>query len=62
MGDSLNDAPMFNAFPLSVGVANVLEVWEELEAFPRFVTRAREGAGFVELANRILKARGQKRV
>lgn len=62
VGDSLNDAPMFNAFPLSVGVANVLEVWEELEAFPRFVTRAREGAGFVELANRILKARGQKRV
>jgi hydroxymethylpyrimidine pyrophosphatase-like HAD family hydrolase len=57
VGDSLNDAPMFDAFDLSVGVANVLEVLSELRAAPKFVTEAREGQGFAELATAILAAR-----
>jgi hydroxymethylpyrimidine pyrophosphatase-like HAD family hydrolase len=50
VGDALNDAPMFGGFPNSVGVANVRDWWDELQHTPRFVTDAREGAGFRELA------------
>jgi len=57
VGDSLNDAPLFAAFPLSVGVANVRAVLELLEHRPRFVTRAPEGGGFEEVARAVLRAR-----
>lgn len=57
VGDSFNDAPMFGAFPLSIGVANVRDVLEQLEAKPRFVTRGREGKGFGEVADAIVRAR-----
>ncbi len=48
---------MFGAFPLSIGVANVRDVLEQLDARPRFVTRAREGKGFGEVADAIMRAR-----
>ena len=57
VGDSFNDAPMFGAFPLSIGVANVRDVLEQLGNKPRFVTRAREGKGFGEVADAIVRAR-----
>src|SRR5262249_53787591 len=57
LGDSLNDAPLFAAVSLSVGVANVRAVLDLLEYRPRFVTRAPEGAGFEELARAVLRAR-----
>ena len=57
VGDSLNDAPLFAAVPLSVGVANVRAVLELLAHRPRFVTRAPEGAGFEEVARAVLRAR-----
>lgn len=57
VGDSLNDAPLFHRVPLSVGVANVLEVLPELSHRPRYVTQAREGNGFVELVDAMLAAR-----
>ncbi len=56
-GDSPNDAPMFSYFPCAVGVANVLDFAERLTAWPAFVTAARSGAGFAELADAILAAR-----
>ncbi len=59
VGDSFNDEPMFRAFSLSVGVANVLAIAKELEFPPVFVTRAREGRGFGEVDDAI--ARQQKR-
>lgn len=49
VGDSFNDAPMFGAFALSVGVANVLDVVDQLAARPAFITRAREAHGFTEV-------------
>ena len=49
-GDSPNDAPLFGYFPNAVGVANVLDFRDRMAAWPRFVTRARAGAGFAELA------------
>lgn len=61
LGDSLNDAPLFARFPLSVGVANVREVLAELPVAPRYVTQRPEGHGFAELVRAILSARGKVR-
>jgi hypothetical protein len=57
IGDSPNDAPMFGFFPLSVGVANVMDFADRLKAAPAYVTRARAGDGFAEMAERVLAAR-----
>ena len=55
IGDSPNDAPMFAFFPHSVGVANVRDFLERMPARPTFVTTARCGAGFAELAEMIIR-------
>ncbi len=60
VGDSFNDAPLFAAFPLSIGVANVHEVLDRLDHPPRFVTRAREGKGFGEVADAVVRARRRR--
>jgi HAD superfamily hydrolase (TIGR01484 family) len=57
VGDSPNDAPMFDFFPRSVGVANVLDFADDLRHKPRYVTKARGALGFVELADALLAAR-----
>lgn len=55
VGDSPNDASLFNPqFPLSVGVANVLDYAEELIYQPAYVTKAAEGEGFCELAQGLI--------
>lgn len=56
VGDSPNDAPMFEYFPYAVGVANVREFKGRLEHEPKYVTRAAGGAGFSELADFVLAA------
>ncbi|MEO0967033.1 MAG: HAD family hydrolase [Cyanobacteria bacterium J06639_18] len=57
VGDSPNDESLFNqaVFPVSVGVANVLEYSKELKYQPAYVTSAYEGEGFCELADLLLK-------
>jgi HAD superfamily hydrolase (TIGR01484 family) len=57
VGDSPNDAPMFAYFPHSVGVANVRAAAHRIEHPPAYVTAAASGAGFVELAERLLALR-----
>jgi HAD superfamily hydrolase (TIGR01484 family) len=56
-GDSPNDAPMFGFFPNATGVANVADFADRLAHKPRWITRARSGAGFVELAHALIDAR-----
>ncbi len=56
-GDSPNDAPMFGHFPNSVGMANVADFAGRLAHEPRWITQARSGAGFVELARALIDAR-----
>jgi len=56
-GDSPNDASMFDFFPFACGVANVRDFAARMSALPAFVSEARGGAGFVEIANRILSTR-----
>ena len=57
IGDSPNDEPMFGYFPQAVGVANVAEFTADMTHPPAYVTDGRGGDGFVELAQRLLKAR-----
>lgn len=57
IGDSPNDAPMFGFFPNAVGVANVRDFADRFAAAPRYVTQARSGAGFVEVAEYLLASR-----
>lgn len=57
IGDSPNDVPMFGYFPNAVGVANLDFFGARLSALPTYVTRARGGFGFAELAESLLAAR-----
>ena len=57
IGDSPNDAPMFEYFPNAIGVANVVQFADRLEAKPAFVTEKPSGEGFAEAAGRLLAAR-----
>jgi hydroxymethylpyrimidine pyrophosphatase-like HAD family hydrolase len=60
LGDSPNDAPLFAAVPLSVGVANVIPHLDRIATAPTYVTRAPGGRGFAEFAAAVLAARRNK--
>lgn len=55
VGDSTNDQVMFQHFPHSVGVANILRFADQLKHPPRYITSQERGAGFAELAQLLLK-------
>ena len=58
IGDAPNDESMFNLFPNSVAVANFLDTapssLTQMKSLPAFVTSGRFGAGFEQLAQRLL--------
>lgn len=56
VGDSPNDEPMFRFFPCAVGVANIEEFLEQMEAPPSWITEKPGGYGFVELTEKLLKS------
>ena len=58
VGDSPNDEPMFRAFALSVGVANVRDYVGRMQHMPRYVVEGRGGDGFVSFARELLRERG----
>lgn len=53
-GDSPNDAPLFAAFPHSVGMANILAFRDRLAAAPAWVTSKEGGHGFAEMVEILL--------
>ena len=57
VGDSTNDQLMFGHFPISVGVANLMEFADALTVWPRYLTRGARGVGFKEVADRLLERR-----
>ena len=59
VGDSTNDQAMFASFPISVGVANLLDFAARLTQWPAWLTRHDRGRGFVEVAERLLAAQGR---
>lgn len=58
VGDSGNDAAAFAFFSHTVGVANVRAHLDRIDSPPAYVTEAERGAGFVELSQALLAARG----
>ena len=60
-GDSPNDEPMFEHFPMACAMANVLKYRELMKTPPHFVTQRESGAGFAELADIFLKRRSVSR-
>jgi len=55
VGDAPNDESMFAKFPLSVGVANILQHLDEMTYQPCCVTHKSGGYGFIEVAERLLQ-------
>ena len=53
-GDSPNDEPMFEKFPLSCAVANIRPFVSRLTHLPAYVTALPRGAGFASAVQRIL--------
>jgi hypothetical protein len=51
LGDSPNDEAMFDAtvFPISVGVANILQYRDRLTHLPQYITQHPGVSGFIEL-------------
>lgn len=56
-GDSANDEPMFAAFPLSVGVANVKRFLPRMAHHPKWIAAEEGGDGFCQAMYHILKNR-----
>lgn len=54
-GDSPNDEPMFTYFPHSFAVANIQNFIDQIKNKPTYVSKARGGVGFTEIAAAILK-------
>lgn len=57
-GDSPNDEPMFQFFPVSVGVRNVMAFADRMKHLPAYVTRAEGGEGFSEAVDKVLTRLG----
>jgi hypothetical protein len=57
IGDSPNDEPMFRAFPLSVGVANLRRFLRTMKYLPGYITEAEGSLGFAEMARTVLEKR-----
>jgi len=53
-GDSPNDAPMFDYFPHSVGVANIVRFKKTIDHKPTWVTENEGGYGFAEMVDILL--------
>ncbi len=60
VGDSPNDAPLFGFFRNACGVSSVRNFAGHLEAEPTYVTEGGGGGGFVEVARRLLDAKGSR--
>lgn len=57
IGDSPNDEPMFASFQFSVGVANLNRYLDRVKNPPTWITAAESGAGFAEMATRLIQAK-----
>lgn len=57
VGDSTNDQAMFRRFDLSVGVANLLQFADRLQAWPHYLAEGERGEGFAQVARALLAAK-----
>lgn len=56
VGDSTNDEAMFERFTHAVGVANLMRFADALRVWPAWLAAGERGAGFAEVADRLLQA------
>lgn len=56
-GDSPNDEPMFQYFPYTAGVQNVMRFAGDMRYLPSFVASQEGGEGFAEIIELLLKKR-----
>lgn len=56
-GDAPNDEPMFEFFPLCVGVANVKN-YPDIKSLPAYITKSESGAGFYEGVEILTNSKG----
>jgi hypothetical protein len=61
IGDSPNDEPLFASFEYSVGVANLRQYLDRLKHPPRWITAGESGAGFAEMAKKLIEARSGRK-
>ena len=61
-GDSPNDEPMFQYFPYTAGVKNILHFADRIKHLPAFVASQEGGEGFAEIVEVILQRRAKKDV
>jgi len=54
-GDSPNDEPMFQYFPYTVGVKNVLRFSDKMKHHPAFLANRQGGEGFAETMSYLLR-------
>ena len=59
IGDSPNDEPMFEYFPVSVAVRNVEKFLDQMQALPAYITSLEGGEGFAQFVDRLLLHRKQ---
>jgi hydroxymethylpyrimidine pyrophosphatase-like HAD family hydrolase len=57
VGDSPNDEPMFQYFPNSAGVKNLLNFADRMKHLPAYVATKAGGEGFVEIVEILLQHR-----
>lgn len=60
-GDSPNDEPMFAYFENSFAVANIRNFLSRLKHRPAYVANSEGGAGFVEIAERLIELAGSEK-
>jgi HAD superfamily hydrolase (TIGR01484 family) len=58
-GDSPNDEPMFQYFPHTAGVKNVLRFAEQMKHLPSFLANKEGGDGFTEIAETIIRCKSK---
>lgn len=56
-GDSPNDDPMFQYFPYTAGVKNILNFADRMRHLPAYVATQDGGEGFAEIVDTVLKRR-----
>lgn len=59
IGDSPNDSPMFRFFDRSIGVSNVNQYGDLLEAWPKYVCARKSSQGFAEAIRFVLQEVGR---
>lgn len=55
IGDSPNDQPMFNFFPISIGVNNIKNFGDLIKIQPKYITDEKSGLGFAEMVKVLLE-------